>query len=58
MIVLSFGVKLDELTYPPMCDEVYVRSLFRNALLRARSRNVHDRYAQQAEGTSTRMNTR
>lgn len=58
MIVLSFGVKLDELTYTPMCNEVYVRSLFRNALLRGKSRNMHDLYAQQAEGESTRMNTR
>jgi len=58
MIVLSFGVKLDETTYTPMSEEAYVRSLFRSALLRAKSRDMHDLYAQQAEGKSTRMNTR
>ena len=39
-------------------EEPYVRSLFRSALLRAKSRDMHDLYAQQAEGKSTRMNTR
>ena len=58
MIVLSFGVKLDETTYTPVSGEAYVRSLFRSALLRGKSRDMHDLYAQQAEGKSTRMNTR
>jgi hypothetical protein len=57
MIVLSFGIKLDELTHTPICNEVYVRSFFRNALLRAKSRNMHDLYVQPTEGKST-MNTR
>jgi len=41
MIVLSFGVKLDEFTYTPIKNEEYIRSLFRSALLQAKSRNIH-----------------